>query len=131
MIALILILQAGICGLIWLVFSTLRKFLLAQEEARRQHLADSMAILRIEHAAEALVRVAQSEADATRAHVGDQVQELNARIDALVETMRTVVHETPDFAITGEDGEVPVRRMRGLRSALSRMEELSRMAAGE
>lgn len=131
MIALVLFVQGGICGLLYLVFDTLKKTLRMQEEAKHQHLADSAAITRIEHAAEALVRVCQTEADATRAHVGDRAEKTNSRIDALVEAMRTVVHETPDFAITGEDGEVPVRRMRGLRSALSRMEELSRVAAGE
>jgi len=130
-IALILFAQAGICGLLYLVFDTLKKILLMQDEARRQHLADSMATTRIEHAAEALVRVCQTESDATRAHVGDHAEKTNSRVDALVEAMRTVVHETPDFAITGEDGEVPVRRMRGLRSALARMEEMSRQAAGE
>lgn len=131
MIALALFIQAGICGLLYLAFNTLGKILSMQEEARRQHLADSMAIMRIEHAAEALVKVCQSEADATRAHVKGESQQMLVRLDSLTEAMKTVVHETPDFAITGEDGEVPVRRMRGLRSALARMEELSRAAAGE
>lgn len=124
----ILLMQVGM-GL--LVFGVLRGVLRGQEEARRQHLADSMAITRIEHAAEALVRVCQTEADATRAQVRGESQQMTTSLESLVSTMKAVVHETPDFAITGEDGEVPVRRMRGLRSALARMEELSRAAAGE
>ncbi len=51
------------------------------------------------------------------------------RLDDLTAALREIVHETPDFAITGDDGEVPIRRMRSLRVHLARMEEQSRVAA--
>lgn len=135
MIALILFVQAGICFLLLLTFRVLQTMTKLHEEAGRQHLADSVAIIRIEKKLEDIGEAIESESEriifGQEFHAGKVNEFTRAEIKALVDVMREVVHETPDFAITGEDGEVPVRRMRGLRSALSRMEELSRMAAGE
>lgn len=106
-----------------------------REWSRARAAADAAVLARIEKKLEDISEAIESEGErivfGQEFHAGKVNEFTKAEVKVLVDVMREVVHETPDFAITGEDGEVPVRRMRGLRSALFRMEELSRIAAGE
>lgn len=104
-----------------------------REEARLRAVATGACLARLERKVDEL---AASIAAAEQA-VRDDGRMWSTAITAaqeghfkqLTDALRDVVHETPDYAITGEDGEVPIRRVRSLRVQLARMEEMSRLAA--
>ena len=127
------LLLAAIAFLTGLLFR-LRAEVEANAETVRFHNVNlSAAVLRIERklddiekgVADAEARLAQDSAKWAAVITEMQAEKFRGLTDA----MRDVVHETPDYAITGEDGEIPIRRVRSLRVHLARMEEMSRMAA--
>jgi hypothetical protein len=105
----------------------------AGQAVRFHNINVAASVLRIEHRLDGMAR--------TLAEMEERITDDNRRWSAVItdmqaekfkqltDALRDVVHETPDYAITGDDGEVPIRRVRSLRVQLARMEEMSRMAA--
>lgn len=132
MIGLVLLAQAVTAGLLFLVFGILRSVLTALEEGRHRHLADVAALVRIEKKLESIEVAIRKESDAIQAGLGvstDTIKEtVETEFRGVTNALRDAVHETPDFLVTGNDGEVPIRRMRSIRAQMAVLEERSRMA---